>query len=100
MDKLTYVYSLIGSELILKKYGLSVDKIASNDIGVSKKSLFKDIKKGLKHLIQIGFMDRNEFKDTLHLIKINIKNSDSFMDAVKPFLYAVIKIEKGGISSD
>ena len=100
MNKITYIYSLIGSELILKKYGLTMDDVFSNKAKVSKKTLFKDIKSFLVNLKEENYLKEDEYSFLLSEIKDSVKSASEFMEAISPFLIAVTMKGSSDTSSD
>ena len=87
MNKIQYIYKLIGEELIINKYKLTVEDILRKP-KISKKTLFKDIKKGLQNMGKNGTISVKEYKIILANIKSSIISASGFSAAIKPFLIA------------
>jgi hypothetical protein len=96
MNKIQYIYKLIGNELIIKKYKLTIEDMLGKP-KISKKTLFKDIKKGLQNMGRNGTITVPEYKTILATIKSNIIAATGFSGAVKPFLMAAASSGSGDI---
>jgi hypothetical protein len=96
MNKIQYIYKLIGEELIIKKYKLTIKDLLGKP-KFSKKTLFKDIKKGLQNMGRNGTISVNEYKTILSTIKSNIISSDGVSAAIQPFLMAAANSSSSGI---